>query len=221
MQQINYLKDMKNKESHLQQKSIESDFSFCLSMYHAVERLERHGLRVFLSFFDINKEDKHDNKKYFLTRHTALMLCVNRIRNSIVPNPFEPGGISIPNAIIPEIPEGFDFGHPKYEKLRNHLLDHFNNYTDSKALVFCELRDSVYLIYQLLLQNEPLIKPKTFIGKFGLMFSFASDFNNCVYRSSYFERPKSYSKTADCNHDGISQRHYQRFDSHLCCRGRN
>lgn len=164
MQRVAYLNDMKNKDSAAQHKSIETDFSFCMSMYHALERLERHGLRIFLSFFD---ED--DNKKFFLTRNAALMRCVSRIRDSIKPNPILPGETSISDAIIPKIPEDFDFGHPKYEKLRKHLLDHFMNSNDSKSLVFCEFRDTVHLIYQLLLRNGPLIRPKIFIGKFALI----------------------------------------------------
>lgn len=31
--------------------------------------------------------------------------------------------------------------------------------------MFCEYRDSVYLIHRMLLQNRPLIKPKVFVGQ--------------------------------------------------------
>lgn len=134
------LKDPNQKQI----SSILSDFSFCISMYHALSRLEGHGLRIFLEFF----EGKH----FLLSLNTDLMRCVSRIRNSIEP--------------IPKlgIPENFDFGHPKYEKLRKHLLEHFNNHKDSKSLVFCEFRDTVYLINQMLLRNGPLIRPEIFIG---------------------------------------------------------
>lgn len=163
MQQQTYLNDMRiagrAPETHIM-----SDFTFCISMYHALERLERHGLRIFLDFFD-----ESDKKKIYLTRNNAdLSRCVCKVRDSIEPNPLLPGETSISNAITPGIPEDFNFGHPKYEKLRQHLLQHFNNHKDSKSLVFCEFKDSVYLIYQLLLRNGPLIKPKIFTGKFEL-----------------------------------------------------
>lgn len=36
---------------------------------------------------------------------------------------------------------------------------------DTKAIVFCEYRESVFLINRMLLSNRPLIKPRVFVGQ--------------------------------------------------------
>lgn len=40
----------------------------------------------------------------------------------------------------------------------------FQEFSDTKAIVFCEYRESVFLINRMLLANQPLIKPKVFVG---------------------------------------------------------
>lgn len=137
---------------------IMSDFSSCISLYHALELLERHGLRIFLNFFD-----DPDNKKYYLTRDGDLMEFIARIRHSAGPNPVE----SLPqNGDVSHVPDNLDFGHPKFDILRKCLLEHFQAHPESRSIIFCEFRESVYMIYQVLLQHRPMLKPKVFVGKF-------------------------------------------------------
>lgn len=46
--------------------------------------------------------------------------------------------------------------------------DLLQNHAESRAIVFCEYRESVLLIYRMLLQHVPLLKPKCFVGKYEL-----------------------------------------------------
>lgn len=69
--------------------------------------------------------------------------------------------------LIPrQIPESTKFGHPKFYKLRDILVEHFRNSgDDSRAMVFCEYCEGVREAYAILLQERPLIKPKCFMGQ--------------------------------------------------------
>lgn len=139
---------------------IMSDFSSCISLYHALELLERHGLRIFLSFFD-----DPDNKKYYLTRDGDLMALIGRVRDSSVG--YDQPSMSNIASVPPALPaDDFDFGHPKFDVLRKCLLDHFHAHPESKSIIFCEFRESVHLIHRALLQHGPLLKPKVFVGNF-------------------------------------------------------
>lgn len=59
------------------------------------------------------------------------------------------------------------FGHPKFYRLCDILVSHFtaNGGNSSRVIVFCEYRESVREAYVLLLQQQPLIKPRIFIGQ--------------------------------------------------------
>lgn len=143
-------------QRHPQHSACVSDFGKCISLYHALELLERHGVRIFLRFFD-------DADKSYLCRDGDLRAFVTGLRAELAP-------------IVAGVPlaVGFDFGHPKYELLRSELRQHFEKSqtqpeatrTDAtRALVFCEYRDSVYLIERMLQAERPLLRPRIFVGQ--------------------------------------------------------
>lgn len=149
--------------------SINSDFSACVSLYHALELLVRHGVRSFINFFEDEKNSTEE--KYFVAKDPRLKAFLDDLREQYGKNPLAIfNNISVmPNGAVPKIApdEKVDFGHPKFAILERNLREHFQNNPDSKVIIFCEFRDSVAMIHRLLLQNRPVIKPKCIVGQGG------------------------------------------------------
>lgn len=172
-----------NGERHPEQSLIVSNFAMCISLYHAMELLERHGLRVFVNNFDA---DEHGRDKFVL-KDVALRELVEHVRQQLGSNPLDFSTHAMTNGQVAPLPASLDFGHPKYEQARQVLLQHFEvspkfdskdnsccyifpfvlfqSHVDSRAIVFCEYRESVMLIQRLLLQHRPLVRPRCFVGQ--------------------------------------------------------
>ncbi|KAL9695864.1 hypothetical protein quinque_015149 [Culex quinquefasciatus] len=150
---------------HPNATSINSDFSTCISMYHALELLIRHGLRAFLNFFE---DTNSSSEKYFVSMDLSLKALIEELRHEYGRNPLAIFGNvrAMPNGVVPAVAndDAFDFGHPKFAILERHLREHFEGNPQSKAMVFSEYRDSVAMIHRLLLRNRPLIKPKYIVA---------------------------------------------------------
>lgn len=73
----------------------------------------------------------------------------------------------LPDGRTPEISPLTKFGHPKFYKLQELLLNHFSNpnNSSSKVIVFTEYKASVKEIFALLVQHSPVIKPRYFLGQ--------------------------------------------------------
>ncbi|XP_011184642.2 uncharacterized protein LOC105213472 isoform X1 [Zeugodacus cucurbitae] len=149
-------------QQHPERQLISSSFSFCISMHHALELLERHGIRVFLNYFEENEDGRC---KYVINMEPKVRQLLDRLRDQFGPDSFEVSKRSMVNGENSKIPDKFDFGHPKFEQARTCLLQHFQTNPNTRAIVFCEYRESVMLIYRLLLQHEPLLKPRYFVGQ--------------------------------------------------------
>ncbi|XP_055906206.1 Fanconi anemia group M protein [Eupeodes corollae] len=146
------------------QKELNSDFNICISVYHAIELLERHGLRVFLNNFD---ESQDNGPKFVVILRPDLRRLVQRVRDEAGPNPFEFSDQCMVDGQIAPIPPNIDFGHPKFEIAREHVLAHFESNKEGRVIIFCEYRESVMLMHRLLLQHRPLIRPRLFVGQGG------------------------------------------------------
>lgn len=150
---------------HPDQGQINADFSVCISMFHAIEVLERHGMRVFLNYFNDSNSDGGD-EKFFVMKDPKIKQFITEVRQESGIVPFTDADMSFyGNLSADDIDEPIDYGHPKFDILQNCLLTHFRDNSDSKAIVFCEYRESVFLINRMLLVSRPLIKPKVFVGK--------------------------------------------------------
>ncbi|XP_075166283.1 FA complementation group M [Haematobia irritans] len=149
---------------HPQHSAISSNFAICISLYHSLELLERHGLRVFLNNFE---DDEDGKQKFVLQMDRRLRNMVDRLKEELGPNPFNVSAGPMTNGQIAEMPKDLDFGHPKFEKARECLLKHFEENEESRAIVFCEYRESVLLIYRMLLQHVPKLRPRCFVGQGG------------------------------------------------------
>ncbi|XP_061399462.1 uncharacterized protein LOC133335170 [Musca vetustissima] len=163
-EQKRYQERCQHNGRHPQHSAITTNFSICISLYHSLELLERHGLRVFLNNFE---EDIEGKTKFVIQMERRLRNLVDRLNEEMGPNPFNVSAGPMTNGEIAEMPKDLDFGHPKFEKARECLLKHFKSHDDSRAIVFCEYRESVLLIYRMLLQHVPLLKPKCFVGQGG------------------------------------------------------
>uniref|UniRef100_A0A6P4E7G9 Uncharacterized protein LOC108037354 isoform X1 n=1 Tax=Drosophila rhopaloa TaxID=1041015 RepID=A0A6P4E7G9_DRORH len=149
-------------QRHPDHNIIMGNFSMCISMYHSLELMERHGLRVFVNNFDADEDGR---EKFVLARDGELRNLVEKVRLELGANPLDYTTHTMTNGEVPAIPVDLDFGHDKYEKLRQVLVQHFESKTDSRAIVFCEYRESVMLIHRLLLQHRPVLRPRCFVGQ--------------------------------------------------------
>ncbi|KAH8317125.1 hypothetical protein KR074_001257 [Drosophila pseudoananassae] len=167
---------------HPEHNIIMGNFSMCISLYHSLELMERHGLRVFVNNFDADEDGR---EKFVLARDRQLRDLVEQVRQELGANPLNYTTNAMTNGEVPPLPADLDFGHAKYEKLRQVLLQHFEvrdesfsilkiiftllflfqSHSDSRAIVFCEYRESVMLIQRLLLQHRPLLRPRCFVGQ--------------------------------------------------------
>lgn len=149
---------------HPEHTTIMSDFSTCISLYHALELLERHGVRVFLNYFDDNSTNAEE--KYFVMRDANLRQFLNDLRAEMGPNPFPENDQSFyGNLSVNESRSEINYGHPKFDILRECVTKHFEENPESKSIIFCEFRKSVYLINRMMLESYPTVKPKVFVGE--------------------------------------------------------
>ncbi|KAH8242761.1 hypothetical protein KR032_001877 [Drosophila birchii] len=149
-------------QRHPDHNIIMGNFAMCISMYHSLELMERHGLRVFVNSFDA---DEGGREKFVLAKDRALRDLVEQVRQELGANPLDYSTGKMTNGEVAPLPADLDFGHAKYEQLRQVLVQHFAANADSRAIVFCEYRESVMLIHRLLLQHRPQLRPRCFVGQ--------------------------------------------------------
>lgn len=131
MEQKRY-REMSIHHKHPNHATVSTDLSICISLYHALELLERHGIRVFLNFFDDNSSDNSKNtsgngksEKFFVAMNPRLKKFLDDLRQKAGPNPFLISDQTMTNGQIARIPEDLDFGHPKFEMTKKFLMEHF------------------------------------------------------------------------------------------------
>ncbi|XP_017035935.1 DEAD-box ATP-dependent DNA helicase Fancm [Drosophila kikkawai] len=149
-------------QRHPDHNIIMGNFAMCISMYHSLELMERHGLRVFVNSFDADEDGR---EKFVLARDRALRDLVEQVRQELGANPLDYSTGAMTNGEVAALPADLDYGHAKYEQLRQVLIKHFAANPDSRAIVFCEYRESVMLIHRLLLQHRPQLRPRCFVGQ--------------------------------------------------------
>ncbi|KAJ6639999.1 Fanconi anemia group M protein like [Pseudolycoriella hygida] len=140
-------------QTHPHHSAVMTDFACCISLYHGLELLERHGLWPFVNYFDSSDE------KFIVAKDFRLRQFLATVREDIGTYPFANGLTDV------VVPSNFDFGHPKYDELQKCLSKNIRSDCQSQAIVFCEFRDSAFLIHQLLLRSGSHIKPAIFIGQ--------------------------------------------------------
>lgn len=108
-------------ERHPQHSKISTDLNVCISMYHALELLERHGVRVFLNYFADNTDG---TEKYFVMQDYNIRKFLDKLR--AVAGPFAANDTALlNNTSVPEELHDIDCGHPKFKILQKSLIEHF------------------------------------------------------------------------------------------------
>ncbi|EDW96282.1 uncharacterized protein Dyak_GE25739 [Drosophila yakuba] len=161
-EQKSFIERSAQGQRHPDHNIIMGNFAMCISMYHSLELMERHGLRVFVNNFDAAEDGR---EKFVLAKDSDLRNLVEQVRQELGANPLDYTTHAMTNGEVPPLPSDLDFGHAKYEKLREVLVQHFQANADSRAIVFCEYRESVMLIHRLLLQHRPVLRPRCFVGQ--------------------------------------------------------
>ncbi|CAG9808563.1 unnamed protein product [Chironomus riparius] len=148
------------------QKSIAfGNFSAAIGFYHALEILQRHSVHLFLK--TLRDDDDKKNFKFFIARDFKMTNYVKELEEKYDPvSPFKINIHPMPNGRVPDYPDNVDFGHPKFDILKTKLKEYFDN-NGTKAIIFCEYRDTTHLIYVLLLQLRPQVMPSALIGQGG------------------------------------------------------
>jgi ERCC4-related helicase len=143
---------------------ITSYFSICISLYYALEVLERSGIQIFINFFE--DTNNSTEQKYFVSKDHQLKSFVDELKEKYSSaNPLNLGNQTLPNGSVVRDDREFFYGHPKYEKLEEILLDYFRENKDSRVIVFCELRESTMMVRSVLNRHRPLIKPRVLVGQ--------------------------------------------------------
>lgn len=116
-----------HQQRHPHVSNINNNFSICISLYHALELLLRHGLYAFLTYFD---EDVEGKTKFIIQIDRRLRLLIDRIKQQVDPNPL----ITIKRSDLHQeqnqvkrnvkLPPSA-FGHPKFVKTHECLIEHF------------------------------------------------------------------------------------------------
>ncbi|KAI4469149.1 fanconi anemia group m fancm family member [Holotrichia oblita] len=154
-------KEFQEKNKHTKMRNygdIMRNLNLCITLYHGYELLIRHGLRGFLNYF------KEHSEQALLRGNTHLQHIMMDVDEYLGP---PPSIDMLPDGSTPQISPFTKFGHPKFYKLQEIILNHFCEYknSSSRVIIFSEYIETVKEIYALLVQHTPAIKPKYFLGQ--------------------------------------------------------
>ncbi|TRY61353.1 hypothetical protein TCAL_01790 [Tigriopus californicus] len=159
---------------------VEGDFASAISLYHAYELLLQHGMRTFFNFLTKSMDEQTGNRRlrYELNRLPVWHEISSAMTEKFVEDPKN----AKLNSSRPQLLTQFGaakgsqetnlvLGHPKLERLREMVLDHFKakqaEGLDTKVMIFSQYRDSVQEITACLHFHRPLIKVMEFVGQAG------------------------------------------------------
>lgn len=158
--------------------SVEGDFATCISLFHGLELLQQHGMRSFFIFLKAMMEGDKGNMraKSVLGANSLFREMYQDLTNMFgdSPNPTvlltQAGQTqqSFQKAHCNGQP--YVYSHPKIKKLEEVVLSHFQDFIQNhegdttRVMVFCQYRDSVQEITELLQKHRPLVRPMQFVG---------------------------------------------------------
>ncbi|XP_034249786.1 uncharacterized protein LOC117650447 [Thrips palmi] len=140
---------------------INTDFSLVHTFVHGLELLQTYGLRLLLNHIKgaLNKGDLAANR---LSVNDDLKALIDEIESVLNPVEIddEEGGTSKKRLV---------YGHPKLDRLQEIIVSHFENFERkgeaTRTIVFCEYREGVMEICEMLKNFQPLVKPVAFMGQ--------------------------------------------------------
>ncbi|TGZ70613.1 hypothetical protein CRM22_003107 [Opisthorchis felineus] len=144
--------------------AVQCDFGSVICLLHAMELLDQHGLRPLYQYLGgvLNGQRASASVRAEMMRLSG----VEQLWSDLVAR-FKPA-LGADNPSSTQAP--FVGGHPKLEKLKELLVQHFRSHAptaqgETRVIVFSQFRDSVEEIMHMLKQLRPLVRPASFIGQ--------------------------------------------------------
>ncbi len=237
----------RNIQPH-QQGPVEGDFASAISLFHACELLVFQGTRAFRNFMGgiVGPDSKNRKLRFDLGRNPNWLDIRERLDAKFSGD----ADNSVLNCSVPcvSLTQGGEVrvsqvgsddtqqqtqgtippGHPKGEKLKELVLDHFRKTraagAETRVMIFSQYRDSVTEIAAVLRSYRPLVKVMQFVGQAGtkgqfdysiLIHQYAGIF--CYFFSSRQEGP--YPEGADGGGPQVPRGRLQHSRGHLRWRG--
>ena len=162
-----------------QNGAIEGDFALSISLYHAYELLELHGMRSFYSFLKQSFSGPNSRAKMEVTKNRDFNRIMTTLSEKLGPGSetdTSRGGLYSPRT--GPISSPFFYSHPKLTKLEGVVLDHFQRFqkqatssdhapsgsVSTRVMIFSQYRESVQEIADMLEQHAPLVRVMSFVG---------------------------------------------------------
>lgn len=173
---------------------MESDFALSISLYHAFELLQLHGMRSFHQFLKttFSSGARKSQAKMDIFRNPIFNGIMKQLHEKLQDSNLSPDGPTTSNlgshfritgnsglddVDRPSGSGGFFYSHPKLYKLEEVVLEHFRECQSSggsspsgkaarntRVMIFSQYRESVQEIADMLSQHHPLVKVMTFVG---------------------------------------------------------
>ncbi|XP_076064312.1 FA complementation group M isoform X3 [Oratosquilla oratoria] len=161
---------------------VEGEFALCMTLYHALELLQLHGAKSFHSFLKGTlSSDKGNNRaRGELLRNSDFIQLMDYVEKKFSPeehvnastshgSPGLDSKFSSPNSSKAKPGNPYVASHPKLEKLRNIILEHFKKFAredqSTRVMIFSQYRDSVKEITDMLQDYQPQVKAMSFVGQ--------------------------------------------------------
>ena len=168
--------------------AIEGDFALAISLYHAYELLQQHGMRSFYQFLSQPGFSGGPSKaKMELMRSMEFARIMRSLEERIG------SGSDTDCGRLGRSPRGgakgvgsqaagsqspFFYSHPKLNKLEEVVLGHFRSFQDrassagggpsysvsTRVMIFSQYRESVQEIAEMLSRHAPLVRVMSFVG---------------------------------------------------------
>jgi len=175
--------------------SVEGDFALGISLYHAFELLQVHGMRSFYQTISHLLDGPSSRGKNELTRDHHFAGILRRLRNKLeevdgVDSSGVDSRMALSQMYAHNVGTSFFYSHPKLKKLEEIILSHFNSShassssapvqttfsatgslqttshrDDTRVMVFSQYRESVKEIATMLSRHSPLIRVMSFVGQ--------------------------------------------------------
>lgn len=169
--------------------AVEGDFALAISLFHAYELVQLHGLRSFHQFLRTTFSSGSSSKQSMARRDIIRSPLFSGIMRQLTENLQGSSSDSVDSTAHFPITIGtssnseerdhksgreFFYSHPKLQKLEEVVLEHFSSFkddsgslqkpADTRVMIFSQYRESVQEISDMLGRHTPLVKAMTFVG---------------------------------------------------------
>ena len=165
---------------------IEGDFALAISLYHAYELLQQHGMRSFHQFLTqaFSAGGGQSRAKMEVMRSPEFGRIMRSLQEKLGQGsvPDSPGRRTPRRSPGGERSSGsFFYSHPKLVKLEEVVVGHFRKLCEqsrssvrspggsvnTRVMIFSQYRESVQEIADMLSQHAPLVRVMSFVGHSG------------------------------------------------------